>query len=144
MNSPCRKEDVKFSIVKAGPETSHLLKAALCAAVLRSNQWQHQSANKSNKSGSFVPCLNQLWSMVTVHQRIIQPCTVMFSSYNPRGRRFFQAGGGKVDGKWKIEVSKEALGHPGYLVSCLKQYTQKRCPHCAWKGFLRTSLHFWH
>lgn len=43
-----------------------------------------------------------------------------------------------------INAEHEAEGCPGYLVSCLKQNTQKRCPHCAWKGFLRISLHCWH
>lgn len=54
----------------------------------------------------------------------------------------------QVEKKWmgseKIKVRKKGRGCLGYLVSCLKQYTQKRCPHCAWKGFRRTSLHFWH
>lgn len=47
---------------------------------------------------------------------------------------------------WEMEGESPKGGqeHLEYLVSCLKQYTQKRCPHCAWKGFLRTSLHFWH
>lgn len=60
---------------------------------------------------------------------------------------YFQAAGAEVDGKWSGGGKKsQEGGHErlGYLVSCLKQYTQKRCPHCAWKGFLRTSLHFWH
>lgn len=33
---------------------------------------------------------------------------------------------------------------PVYLVSCLKQCTQKRWPHWAWTGFLRTWRHCWH
>lgn len=31
-----------------------------------------------------------------------------------------------------------------YLVRRLKQWTQKRCPHWAWNGLRKISLHFWH
>lgn len=66
-------------------------------------------------------------------------------SHNPIGLfpSSWSRGGWEMEWGWK--KSQEG-GHErlGYLVSCLKQYTQKRCPHWAWKGFLRTSLHFWH
>lgn len=35
-------------------------------------------------------------------------------------------------------------GPPVYLVSSLKQWTQKRWPHWAWTGFLSTWRHCWH